>query len=219
MDGQEFYRLFEKADWMTVVILIVCFFVWSVWQRAGGFLEQKTSDIFHSHQRKSLFAVDTLSELRLGIIFSLVYGLIFSLYLHHQFIFFGGAVSFRFFLICLSALFAYHGLKILLIRIAGLVFDVNLQTKQWIDSYIVLNHFVGLVFIPLVIGITYGSQQVSAVLLNGSIFVILIYLIFLLIRFFNIFYSNISSIIYVFLYFCTLEILPLAIFVKLAWLR
>lgn len=219
MEGIPLQLVFEKADWMTLVILLVCVFLWIIWGKAGGFLEQKTSDIFHSHQRKSLFSVDTLSEFRLGLFLTLIYLITFGIYLHHQYAYWSGTSSVYVFLIAVAGLFLYHGLKLLILRLAAYVFDAAQQVRQWTGSYIVLNYITGLLFIPIIIGVTYGNEKVAVILLNGSIFLLLLYFIFLFIRFFNIFFSNISSIIYVFLYFCTLEILPLALLYKSILLR
>ncbi len=204
---------------MTFVILVILVLLWMIWGKAGGFLEQKTSDIFHSHQRKSLFSVDTLSEYRLGIVLSLIYLITFGIYLHHQYSFWIGSPSVFVFFISIGGLLIYHALKLFILRLGAYVFDVMPQVRQWTGSYLILNYIAGLFFVPIIIGVTYGNEKVAVILLNGSLFLLLLYFIFLFVRFFNIFFSNISSIVYVFLYFCTLEILPLAILYKSIVLR
>ncbi|MFB6320127.1 DUF4271 domain-containing protein [Saccharicrinis sp. FJH54] len=203
------------SDWMTVVLLLSGFFIWSVWRNAGSFLEQKSFEVLHGHNRKSLFASNTVSEFRMGIVLSIVHILITGLFLHQIAVYFNIGGGFLFYLeLCLLVLL-YHTLKIGIVKYWNYLLGAGEKTSEWIKSYQVFNMILGLLLLPVVVVITYTYRGTETGL-NIGLFLLVIYLVALLVRSVNIFFSNLSSFIYVILYFCVLEILPLMLAVKVA---
>ena len=190
------------------------FFIWSVWRNAGGFLEQKSFEVMHGHSRKSLFASNTVSEFRMGVVLSFVHVLVTGLFLHHLAVYFNVGSGLIFYLELCLLLLVYHALKILSVKYWNYLLKNEDKTSEWIKSYQVFNMILGLLLLPVVIVITYTYKGVEPGL-NIGLFLLVIYLVILLIRSVNIFFSNLSSFIYVILYFCVLEILPLLLAVKI----
>ncbi|MFB6343801.1 DUF4271 domain-containing protein [Saccharicrinis sp. FJH62] len=203
------------SDWMTVVILLSGFFIWSVWRNAGGFLEQRSLEVMHGHNRKSLFASNTVSEFRMGLVLSIVHVLITGLFLHHLAVYFNVGGGLVFYLELCVLILTYHVLKIGIVRYWNYLLGSEDKTSEWLKSYQVFNMILGLLLLPVVVVITYTYKGMETGL-NIGIFLLAIYLVVLLVRSVNIFFSNLSSFIYVILYFCVLEILPLMLAVKLA---
>lgn len=215
MQGSEMLEgTFYHSDWMTLVLLLCAFLVWSVWKNAGGFLEQKSFEVMHDYGRKSLFSSDTLSELRIGAVLGVVHVLIVSLFIHHLLAYFNFGSGFMLYLAICCLVVIYHAAKIIVINYWNYLVSAKEQKNIWVKNYTVFNLILGLVLIPVVVVITYTRQQTVEMGLNIGIFILVLYLLTLFVRSINIFFSNLSSFIYLILYFCSLEILPLLLAVK-----
>lgn len=201
------------SDWMTVVLLISGFLIWMVWRNAGGFLEQKSYEVMHGHSRKSLFASNTASEFRMGMVLSTVHVLVVALFIHQLMIYFDLQAGLNVYLMICGLVLLYHTLKVLFVRYLNYLLFSQTNYAEWFKSYQVFNMVLGLLLLPVVVAVTYTWQWVELAM-NTGIFLVAIYLITLLVRTINIFFSNLSSFIYVFLYFCVLEILPIMLAVK-----
>ena len=111
---------------------------------------------------------------------------------------------------------AYLGLKWALIRFVGYVFGGRDAVRAFSTDYFVIIAVFGLMLLPVACGRIYMpgvSDLVWNILLSiMGIFVLII----LFIKLLQIFYTGISSLLYIFLYLCTSEILPLLVAAKVA---
>jgi len=108
-------------------------------------------------------------------------------------------------------------LKILIVQVIGFIFKSIKETTQHILIIYIFNQVLGLILLPFLIIIyyaTYFASFNSYVFYSALIMVLLVYLfrIFRL-AFFGLFQSKFSN-FYLFLYLCTVEILPLLILTK-----
>jgi hypothetical protein len=121
----------------------------------------------------------------------------------------------KFFLI-FGLLCAYLAFKWILIRFIGYVFNLKVVTQSFLTDYFVILALFGILLLPVVCGIIYLPQTpnlVWAILLSTLGIIVLITLF---IKLLQIFYAGIGSLLYIFLYLCTSEILPLFVAVKIA---
>ena len=108
----------------------------------------------------------------------------------------------------------YFGLKWVLIRFMGYVFDSKDAAQAFSTDYFVIIALFGLMLLPVAfarINMPEVPDLVWDILL--SIMGVLV-LITLFIKLLQIFYTGISSLFYIFLYLCTSEILPLFVAAK-----
>lgn len=111
---------------------------------------------------------------------------------------------------------AYLGLKWALIRFVGYVFGGRDAVRAFSTDYFVIIAVFGLMLLPVACGRIY-MPGVSDLVWNILLFIMGIFvLIILFIKLLQIFYTGISSLLYIFLYLCTSEILPLLVAAKVA---
>ena len=130
---------------------------------------------------------------------------------------FGGHIpvyfnDFAFYMIILSVLIFYWMIKILLISILGVVFQTPATTGMYLLNVLILNVITGLLLLPLMVFVIYLK---SVWLLYFSLTIFSLSFVFLLVRSFFIGLSLTKfSYVFLFVYLCSLEILPLIIMVK-----
>lgn len=120
------------------------------------------------------------------------------------------------FIILYFVIASYLGFKWLLMRFIGYVFGVREQAVSFSTDYFVIIALFGLLLLTISFGIIYMPRIPN---LAWSILLLcigFIVLIILFIKLLQIFYTGISSLLYIFLYLCTSEILPLFVAVKIA---
>jgi hypothetical protein len=117
------------------------------------------------------------------------------------------------YIIIIAFLALYWLVKIALVQILEVVFITRETTREYLTNMLVFNLFIGIFLLPLLFLDTY---------LNGSIFLwssiafITISYLFMFVRGFFIGLSlKRFSYLYLFIYLCTLEIMPLIILLKL----
>lgn len=107
------------------------------------------------------------------------------------------------------------GFKLVTIQAIGYLFDCTLEAGQYILGIILMNCFLGVLFIPVSLGIKISTGELSAGLLLGGLGIFgLFYLISLAIGIGAGMRSGALSKFHLILYFCTLEILPVFLIIK-----
>jgi hypothetical protein len=96
------------------------------------------------------------------------------------------------------------------------VFGVREQAVAFSTDYFVIIALLGLLLLPISFGAIYMPEIPNLVWLILLLSIGFIVLIILFIKLLQIFYTGISSLLYIFLYLCTSEILPLFVAAKVA---
>jgi hypothetical protein len=123
-----------------------------------------------------------------------------------------------YFLIVAGIVIVYTG-KFLANRVLTLLLDSYDEVREYLFNVILLNKAVGLTFLPLTIALFFTQIPKEAIFYCGIFFASFFYLL-RIVRGFSIGYSTRTlSAFHLFLYLCALEILPLAVIVKLFMLR
>ena len=109
-------------------------------------------------------------------------------------------------------LILYWGIKIVIIRLLGNVFHTSQTTREYMINIFVFNLISGLILLPLLVLIVYLKS--FNFLYIGLIIIALV----ILFRFFRGFLIGIGltkfSFLYLFVYLCSLEILPLIVLLR-----
>jgi len=115
------------------------------------------------------------------------------------------------FLIILGVVFIIYPLKSLGLRLIGWVFNDSEKFKEYIFNVFLINKILGLALVPIVTLVAYMTSGQGMLFKLGAMLVIVLY-IYRLIRGYSIgrAVANLSQ-FYIFLYLCTLEILPLIV--------
>ncbi|WP_233165637.1 DUF4271 domain-containing protein [Pedobacter sp. ASV12] len=125
------------------------------------------------------------------------------------------ANGFQFFVTISVVVIVLYVLKILLLRLLGYVFNIQKPVNEYV-SILYLSYFnASLLFIPLVIAFALSPLKYGAYYIAIAIILLVVVFVFQFIRAgINILSHYRFSKMYLFLYFCTLEICPILILIK-----
>jgi hypothetical protein len=205
-------------DWLTG-LFIVCMVV-LVWVRYEA--ERRVSALF-----KGVFAKHNMNQMlrdgdiiherfTTGLMFiyfvslSALLMLLISKYLHsylwtdNSFILFSGLIT---------SLLILWIVKILIIRTIGKIFRTKSETDEYIITNIIYNIAIGLVIFPFIFAGYFAGYETSTYIAIG------IFIIGFVLKFIRSIFVGLSvqtfPVVYLFLYLCTLEILPFLVIYKI----
>ncbi len=114
------------------------------------------------------------------------------------------------------AVFSFFIFKILSINIIGWVFHTTKETFEYLTNYLVFSVVLGVFLFPFVFFLMYTTPVFASILLYVVLIIFAIIFVYRTIRGLLVGLSSERySLYYLFLYLCTVEILPLSITVKL----
>jgi hypothetical protein len=120
------------------------------------------------------------------------------------------------YLLILSIVFAAYLIKILTIRLMSSMFGFQAAGSEYIYTVLIFNKVIGLVIYPLVLLIAFAHQLNPGHLLSTGMILLVTLLVYRILRLIQIGLSTANvSFLYLFLYLCTLEILPFIVLIKL----
>ncbi|RZJ79457.1 MAG: DUF4271 domain-containing protein [Flavobacterium sp.] len=123
--------------------------------------------------------------------------------------------GFSFFIIISVSVIVLYLLKIVCLRFIGFVFDVQKPLHQYI-SILYLSYFnTSLLFVPIIIAFALSAHKYGSGYVFLGIFALIVIFVFQFLRAaINILSQYRFPKLYLFLYFCTLEICPILILIK-----
>ena len=207
------YRL-RDDDFVTGALLVSFFLVALFIVRSSHILLEKIKDFFYVRGNDdNMPAVNTDSELRnqalLVIHTSFVIAILFFDYTQQALTHVFNSVSPYILLgtdagICLL----YFAAKMLAYHFVNWVFFEKRQRRKWMESYVLTVMMTGLASFPLVLLLVYFDLPFRVA---GTAFIIIVGLskLLLFVKCKQIFFNLTYSIFHLFLYFCTLELIPM----------
>ena len=121
---------------------------------------------------------------------------------------------FTFSIISLS-LFLLYTFKSFILKTIGIIFQLKREFSEYIINLFVFNEAIGIALIPVVLGIAFLNYG-KLVLINLGLIIVVLFYFYRIIRGIGIASVNSKfSKFYLFLYLCTLEVLPLIVLIKI----
>ncbi len=119
-------------------------------------------------------------------------------------------------LIITIAFLLLYGVKDMFYKFLGFIFNEQSYAYEYLFNVHLYNRVLGLFLFPVIIAFGFVQEHVidHKLILYAGFLMLVIFFIFRIIRGIQISIKANVSILYMFLYFCTLEILPIAILVK-----
>jgi len=126
-----------------------------------------------------------------------------------------GTIGYEFFFTVSISIILLYAIKILVLRLLGIIFNVQKPVSEYV-SILYLSYFnASLLFIPLVIAFGLSPIKYGEYYMAIAVLLVVIIFVFQFIRAgINILSQYRFSKVYLFLYFCTLEICPILILIK-----
>ena len=208
------YRL--HTDDCVLTVLMLCFFVTSwVLARSWHSLSNSMADFFHTHEHNTGFTEASSSRLRILPLMMvqtcILLGMLFFCYMQERmsgvsdnvppYTLLGG---------CMGLCLLYCLLKSGVSHFVNTVFFGVRKAERWMSSYHFLMFVFGVLLFPQVLLAMYSSLSFTTllVLFLSCLAVVKILLFY---KSFSIFFNYEYGYLHLFLYFCTLEILPLLV--------
>ncbi len=120
------------------------------------------------------------------------------------------------FLICAMSVSLVYFVKLIVISFLGYILKADQQVKEYFFNIFLINNFIGLLFLPLVIIMAYLPGAPPETIIKTGVGLFFASMIYRALRGVVIGSGNINfSLYHLFLYLCTLEILPLVVLIKL----
>jgi len=208
----------ETEDWILgVLLLVLACIAWArvnhrrrLWLVLRAFL----SKLYATHIIREN---DSLMK-RVSLVLNIVFLLVVSLFIYQISSNYGWVLPFSSylhpFIIILISLYLIYQFKSLGLILVGILFNQREKFSEYRYNVWLMNQALGVLLLPIVISVAYLSMPDSVLINIGIILITLIY-IYRLQRGITIgsTETNLSQ-FYLFLYLCTLEILPLVVLTK-----
>jgi len=212
-------KIAQDQNWMVMILVFVLFLVAILrvyYQRKFTlFINAFFSKRFSNQIIREENALTQSTSVILSIVFLISISLFFylvSLHFHHQLI---GANELQKFGVIILACVVFYFLKFLTNKLGGYLFKVYKETDEYIFNQFLVLQIMGLLLVALCILLSYNTNINKEFIIYTGFITLGIGFIVRMIKSFGIANTNTYSPVYIFLYLCTLEILPLIIIVKL----
>ena len=206
-----------NTDWLTIVLLLALVLFATVRRGWSKYLGSLFYSVVNYPTANRMFREQNYSFQHGAFRLDIYFYLVFSVFLFQLIQFFRIDVSFhnyRLYFLILAGVWVFFMLKKFLYKTTGFIFENSVETSEFLfnlDNHV---RVAGLLIFPVVAIISFSPfNSLGIPVYFGILFVSAVYFL-LLFRGFMILLKKQFSIIYLFLYFCTLEILPLVLVYK-----
>jgi hypothetical protein len=206
----------QSTDWITAIFfagLIILAWIQSSYPKR--FL-QIFKAMLQSHHINQLEREGNLFRERINLGLGFIYFTISSVFIFQLFDRFivlpTGLSNILFTAIIFGCLLLYQLLKSTIIYTTGIIFETREYARQYQLNTLIFNNIIGVTLFPIAIVALYWNS--TAYLIIGSVLVLLLALYRLIRNFLTGMGNKGYNLFYLFLYLCTLEILPLVLLYK-----
>ena len=196
-------------DLYTITFIVMALLMAFIWNNFLLVIVHKVREMVLSSDLRTFEAENANSGFRMRVILAIIHLLSISIFIDHILSQFG--MEMLDYWQILSLLFALHVFRIMMTRFLSFVFSMVEMHQVWIESYSWIHYMLGLLVYPLAVLMTYSPVLTFSACVNIALVIYLLSKILLFYRLFVVFYNGIHSLFYLFLYLCTLEIIPLLI--------
>ena len=203
-------------SWYISILLVVFLFYAISYNRSAKYLRHLFLSLFKNNVRGNLFDETTINEnqLKLSLLSitfiaegtALYYALFESMLTNSN-------LMLPAILLCSITCGLYYLLQVAVYRVLGNIFSNKQQTEYFIESFTSVNLFIGLFFTPVILAMLFVPQFKIATVIICAILYILSRLI-IIYKGISFFSPHIFGLLYIILYLCALEIIPLRLIVK-----
>lgn len=200
-------------DDLITSLLLVCFvFAAIAIAKGGNFLQRQVKNFFRTPREGTTVITETSGELRFQLFLvaqtCLLAAIIFFFFSRF---FVGESFSiahYQILAIFTGVFAAYFCVKLLLYVTVDWVFFDKKKNEQWLKSFLFLSSTEGIALFPAVLLLAYFNLSIHATVIY-ALFIVIIAKILAFYKTYIIFFKVNESFLQSFLYFCTLELMPL----------
>ncbi|NLO71385.1 MAG: DUF4271 domain-containing protein [Porphyromonadaceae bacterium] len=205
-----------NESWVFIVISVLFFFlVTGIIQSAGTFV-QNFKPFFSRKNAVEIIAKPTANIAQFQLFITIFSVCVFALFIHEILVKFPEKFQLITFAVSIGVVAGYYLLKYILFEIIGITFFDVKTTKNYKSMYFSLMNLVAILLFPILILYTFQPISWQKPLLIAAIVIASLASLVLIMKLFQIFYTKPLALFYIFLYLCTLEILPLFVLILLS---
>jgi len=206
----------QPMDWITVVFLAcIIIFTW-VQSLYSKRLVQIFRAVAQPHFLNQLEREGNLFKERIRLGLGFIYFSCSSIFIYLISREYGfsqaGYSSYTFIVFVFCGLFLFEAIKSVVVFLSGIIFNTSENARQYQLNTMIFNHIIGLSLLPIVTLAFYWNNR--TVIFIGIIFISLLILYRTFRGILTVISGNRYSLFYLFLYLCTLEILPILLLYK-----
>ena len=205
-------------DWVTLILLSALILFATVRTNWGQYMNSLFHSIVNYATSIRMFQEKNNSMIQAAFLLDILFYLIFPVFLYQVVNFYRIDISYRhftLFLICMGVALIFFIGKKAFYRFMGTLVEKKGETLEFLFNADNHKRVAGIILIPIVTAIAfYPFNNIHVPLIFGIVIIGIIYSL-LIFRGFEILIKKQFSIFYLFLYFCTLEFLPLVLLYKI----
>lgn len=212
-------RTFVNTEWASILI-VSCIILFAISQYGYVKRMQQIIKAFFTNRFFLQISRDVgLYTERASMLLFVSYLLAYSLFLFNVYKFYFPipafpSLNFIVYLKILIAVILFFILKTGLFRFSGYIFKASDETSDYVLNLYLFGQITGICLLPVIICTTYFNNSKS-IIFAGALVIILLSLYRLFKGFVIALSKSKVSVYYIFLYLCTLEILPLVLLIKI----
>jgi hypothetical protein len=206
-------RVLTNIDWFLGIFLIITFLF--IWIRIfySKFFAILGNALISFQISATMFREKNALLHRVSLVLDFIYMMVISVFLFELSEYFRisipGTSRFNLFLMFLNIIIIYSLFRNIILRLTGFLFLVESLLSEYLHNIFVINKGMGIALFPVVIMAHYLPVGLAPLVLVLGILLFLSALILKSIRAYQIIMHKDVFILYLILYLCTLEILPL----------
>ncbi|MGN0187120.1 MAG: DUF4271 domain-containing protein [Paludibacteraceae bacterium] len=200
-----------------ILLMVLCVAIIVSYNMARNYHRELLRNFFNNKERFAYADYDNtlLSSILLIVCATISYGFFFTIINVHLTPVVTQADHWWMLFIIIGVVIFWLFYQWLLLKVTGYCANIGMTMRSLIRSFFVTFVISGLLLYPIVVGLVFASQALFLPLTYIGLLVVIISVFILIIRAIQLFLSGIDTACYLFLYLCTLEILPILLLKKL----
>jgi hypothetical protein len=208
-----------NMDWLTILLLLVIVLLATVRVAYSKYIAHLFQSLVNYSTSFRMFREKNYTILHGAFRLDIIFYLTLSLFVYQVLGFIGKErilvqTNFAFYGFTVLCVLLYFLIKRIAYKVLGSIVESINETNEYLFNMDNYNRSLGLTLIPVVALINYYPAGNPAITVYLGLFMVAIYYLFLLQRGISILLRKPASLFYLFLYLCTLEILPLLLIYK-----
>lgn len=205
-----------NESWVFILIVALFVFLTSGLALSAGTFSANFKSFFSRKENSNLFVYPTANIFQFHVLIAVFTIAVFALFGYQLAFNMPAKFSFQTYLQFCAAVAGFFLLKNILFDIVGNTFFGQKITRGYKVLYFNLVNALAILIFPITILYSYqpASWQIPLIYTAFSLFVI--FHILLIIKLFQNFFTKFIALFYIFLYLCTLEILPILLLVRVS---
>nr|WP_321354292.1 DUF4271 domain-containing protein [uncultured Draconibacterium sp.] len=210
-------REYPGHDWLTIIIFVAIVIFASIRYSYAKYIQQLFLSLFNYATSTRMLNDKTYPVFHAAFRLEAIFYIIFPIFIFqclNLFKYQNTSLTPQYLsLIFGGTLLYFFGKKVIYLTL-GLMFETQNETREYLFSYDNFNRSLSLVFLPVVILIQFAPLKTPVFIAISGLVILFIFNLILLRRGAIILLKKQFSLFYLFLYLCTLEILPLLLIYK-----